>query len=113
MKLNLIATLFIATGLVFATTSDLYAKGRKGGGKPAPKKVIPPNHSKVTAISDTSITVSTKGGSQTFSIGEFTTIYVDGVRSKASDIREGMLAMVGGDSSKKATTITAKAAPAK
>ncbi len=110
MKFNHIATFIIAVGLVFAPASEILAKGKTH--KPAAKKVIPPNHSTVSAISDSSITVSTKGGAHTYSIGEFTNIIVDGQRAKASDIKKGMLAMVGADSSKKATSITCSPAPA-
>lgn len=108
MKFYQLATLVIAFGLTFAPVPSIQAKG---GAKPAKKKEIPPNHSLVTAISDTSITVSTKAGAQTYTIGEFTTIMVNGKRGKASDIKVGMRAVVGGDSSKKATNISASEAP--
>lgn len=111
MKINHIATFVIAIGLIFAPASAVFAKARAY--KPAAKKEIPPNHSTVSAISDSSITVSTKGGSHTYSIGEYTTIIVDGQRGKASDIKVGMRATVGGDSSKKASTINCSPAPAK
>lgn len=109
MKIKHIATFVIAVVIVFAPASGILAKGTAY--KPAPKKVIPPNHSTVSAISDTSITVSTKNGEHTYTISEFTDIIVDGKRAKASDIQVGMIAMVGADSSKKATTITVSPAP--
>jgi hypothetical protein len=110
MKINHLAIFVIVIGLVFAPASEIFAKGKSQ--KPAPKKEIPPNHSVVTDISDSSITISTKGGSHTYSIGEYTTIIVDGVRGKASDIKKGMRATVGADSAKKATTINCSPAPA-
>lgn len=109
MKIKHIATFVIAVGLVFAPASDIFANGN--GHKPAAKKEIPPNHSTVSAISDSSITVSTKNGEHTYTIGEFTNIIVDGKRAKASDIQVGMIAMVGADSSKKASSITVSPAP--
>ncbi len=110
MKINRLATAIITVGLVITPVSDIFARGR--GYRPAPKKVIPPNHSIVSAISDSSISVFTKNGAHTYSIGEFTTILVEGRRAKASDIQVGMLAMVGADSSGKASTITVSPAPA-
>ncbi len=112
MKFNQLATFIIAVGLVFSPASDIFAKGKSGGKKPPAKKEIPPNHSTITAVSESSITVSTKGGSDTYSIGQFTTIILEGQRAKASDLKVGMFVMVGGDSSKKASTITASNPPA-
>ena len=111
MNIKYIATFIIAIGFIFAPASAVFAKGNSN--KPAAKKEIPPNHSTVSAISDSSITVTTKGGSHTYSIGEYTTVIVDGQHGKASDIKVGMRATVGGDSSKKATTINCSPAPAK
>lgn len=106
MNIKHIATILIAISLVFASASGIFAKG------PVAKKEPPkPNHSTVSAVSDTSISVSTKSGAHTYTIGKFTTIIVDGARAKASDIQVGMIAMVGADSSKTATTITCSPAP--
>ena len=108
MKIQHLIAFLLAIGLVLAPASA-YSKGRA----PAPAKKEPPkpNHSTVTAISDTSITVSTKNGAQTYTIGPFTEIRVNGVKAKASEIQVGMIAMVGADSSKKATSITASPGP--
>ncbi len=98
-----LASLCLILGITLAVPVAASAKG-KTKLPHAPKKEVPVIHEKVTAISDTSITVTAKEA-HTYSIGQFTEILVNGQRGTAKDIKVGMLATVGHDSSNKATNI--------
>ena len=101
-QLTLLCLIFGIT-VVLPTAATAKGKPRTPA---APKKEVPLDHDKVSAISDTSITVKGKS-EQTYTIGQFTEILVNGVRDTAKDIKIGMSVTVGADSAHKATNINA------
>ena len=101
-QLTLLCLIFGIT-VVLPTAATAKGKPRTPA---APKKEVPLDHDKVSAISDTSITVKGKS-EQTYTIGQFTEILVNGVRATAKDIKIGMSVTVGADSAHKATNINA------
>lgn len=101
-----IASLCLIFGIALTLPTLVTAKNNLGNHPPVAKKPEPPVHDKVSAVSDTSITVKGKE-EHTYSIGQFTEILVNGQHSKAKDVKVGMFVMVGADSSNKATNINA------
>ncbi len=101
------ASLCLIAGITVALPAAAAAKGKSNANTPhAPKKEVPVFHDKVSAVSDTSISVKGKE-EHTYSIGQFTEILVNGQRATAKEIKIGMFVTVGADSNKKATMINA------
>lgn len=76
--------------------------------KPKPQ---PPNVVTVSAVSDSSISVSSKGGVKTYPINKFAIVRVNGRTSEISDVEVGMRIMVGTNSKGEAQLVSASGAP--
>lgn len=100
-------TLALVFGITLACPDSLIAAGK--GKKKEPEKPTPTT---VSAVSESSITISTKGGSKTYPINKYATIRVHGNTAPISAVQVGMRVMVGTNSKGEAQSIAASAAPA-
>jgi hypothetical protein len=94
MKYRLLLPLVVLLGML--TMTPAFAASKK---KPTPAPVVLPMIASVTA---TSVTISEKNVSRTFTINQFTEINVNGRRGTVADLKPGMTASItiGTDSSK-------------
>jgi len=99
----------IAVVLVIGISGPALARGRK---KPTPPPTpAPPT---IAAVTPSSLTISKAGTARTFTISQFTEIYVNGQKATVADLKPGMrVTVTAGLDRTQAARIEASGAPKK
>lgn len=86
MKYRFLLPLVVVVGML--TLNPAFAASKK---KPTPAPIVEPT---ITSVTASSVTISEKSVSRTFTINQFTEVNVNGRRATVADLKPGMAAHI-------------------